>query len=306
MSTMETPPPDTPRPPGPARAALPALREHAGRRSGVVPACGAAAGTEVVEARGWRVPLYLGGGLTALAVIGVILAIVALACRNDVVAGNPTRHADAVRGGAARRDRDDAAAGDDDAAAEHDAGPERRRPIRTPTRRPEREPTPSPTETATPDAERDRRTRARPTAAAARRSRAGRAADGDYTIIIESSSTAVGRREGRPAGAGQGPVGRRHPRLETTTRRSTAATRSCSPASTRASRTPRPRSTACARTSTTPTCVRSRRKRPTTAESRSAARRASGCTSTACAAGVDASTSTGISAAIEPLSAPRS
>jgi septal ring-binding cell division protein DamX len=52
--------------------------------------CGAAAGTEVVEARGWRVPLYLGGGLAALAVIGVILAIVALASRNDVVAGNPT------------------------------------------------------------------------------------------------------------------------------------------------------------------------------------------------------------------------
>jgi hypothetical protein len=43
-----------------------------------------------VEARGWRVPLYLGGGLAALAVIGVILAIVALASRNDVVAGNPT------------------------------------------------------------------------------------------------------------------------------------------------------------------------------------------------------------------------
>jgi hypothetical protein len=51
--------------------------------------CGAAAGTEVVEARGWRVPLYLGGGLAALAVIGVILAIVALASRNDVVADNP-------------------------------------------------------------------------------------------------------------------------------------------------------------------------------------------------------------------------
>jgi septal ring-binding cell division protein DamX len=44
----------------------------------------------VVEARGWRVPLYLGGGLAALAVIGVILAILALANRNDVVAGNPT------------------------------------------------------------------------------------------------------------------------------------------------------------------------------------------------------------------------
>jgi hypothetical protein len=44
----------------------------------------------VVEPRGWKVPLYLGGGLAALAVIGVILAIVALSSRNDVVAGNPT------------------------------------------------------------------------------------------------------------------------------------------------------------------------------------------------------------------------
>jgi len=44
----------------------------------------------VVEPRGWKVPLYLGGGLAALAVLGVILAIVALASRNDVVADNPT------------------------------------------------------------------------------------------------------------------------------------------------------------------------------------------------------------------------
>jgi len=35
------------------------------------------------------VPLYVGGGLAALAVIGVILAIVALASRNDEVAGTP-------------------------------------------------------------------------------------------------------------------------------------------------------------------------------------------------------------------------
>jgi septal ring-binding cell division protein DamX len=53
-------------------------------------ACGAAADTEVVEARGWRVPLYLGGALAALAVIGVIRAIVALATRNQEVAQNPT------------------------------------------------------------------------------------------------------------------------------------------------------------------------------------------------------------------------
>ena len=46
-------------------------------------ACGAAAGTEVVEAEGWRVPLYLGGGLVALAIIGVILAIVALSNQKE-------------------------------------------------------------------------------------------------------------------------------------------------------------------------------------------------------------------------------
>ena len=73
----------------------------------------------MVEARGWRVPLYLGGGLAALAVIGVILAIVALA--EPQGRGGGRSDADAVGlGGAAGRDRDGAAAGDDHAAAEHD------------------------------------------------------------------------------------------------------------------------------------------------------------------------------------------
>src|SRR4051794_36363970 len=54
-------------------------------------ACGAAAGTEVVEAEGWRVPLYLGGGVVALAIIGGILAIVALSNqKSEVPAGTPT------------------------------------------------------------------------------------------------------------------------------------------------------------------------------------------------------------------------
>jgi hypothetical protein len=63
-------------------------------------ACGAAADTEVVEARGWRVPLYLGGGLAALAVLGVILAIVALASRNDQVTPTATPVASAAPPGA--------------------------------------------------------------------------------------------------------------------------------------------------------------------------------------------------------------
>lgn len=45
--------------------------------------CGAAAASEVVEARAWRVPLYLGGGLFALAIIGVVLAVAAMADREQ-------------------------------------------------------------------------------------------------------------------------------------------------------------------------------------------------------------------------------
>jgi hypothetical protein len=41
-------------------------------------ACGAAASTEVAEPRGWRVPIMLTGGLALLAIIGVVLALVAL------------------------------------------------------------------------------------------------------------------------------------------------------------------------------------------------------------------------------------
>src|SRR3954470_4929308 len=89
---METPPPETPVQP----AAAPPER-RCPRCGSILAAdqewclhCGAAAGTEVVEARGWRVPLYLGGGLAALAVIGVIPAIAPLPSRNDVVADNPT------------------------------------------------------------------------------------------------------------------------------------------------------------------------------------------------------------------------
>src|SRR4051794_6027861 len=90
---METPPP----PDAPTPVETPGVERRCPRCGSALAAdqewclnCGAAAGTEVVEARGWRVPLYLGGGLAALAVIGVILAIVALTSRNDVVAGNPT------------------------------------------------------------------------------------------------------------------------------------------------------------------------------------------------------------------------
>jgi septal ring-binding cell division protein DamX len=90
MSTTETPPPpDTPVA-GPLERRCPRCGSALAADQEWCLNCGAAAGTEVVEPRGWRVPLYLGGGLLALAIIGVILAIVALTDRNDVVAGNPT------------------------------------------------------------------------------------------------------------------------------------------------------------------------------------------------------------------------
>jgi septal ring-binding cell division protein DamX len=92
VSTMETPPPppDASVPAGPPERRCPRCGSSLAADQEWCLNCGAAAGTEVVEARGWRVPLYLGGGLAALAVIGVILAILALASRNDVVSQTPT------------------------------------------------------------------------------------------------------------------------------------------------------------------------------------------------------------------------
>lgn len=102
MSTMETPPPppETALPPAPPERRCPRCGSALAADQEWCLACGAAADTEVVEAQGWRVPLYLGGGLAALAVIGVILAIVALASRNDEVAPTATPVASAAPPGA--------------------------------------------------------------------------------------------------------------------------------------------------------------------------------------------------------------
>src|SRR3954463_1870508 len=59
---METPPPETPVPLGPPDRRCPRCGAHLATDQEWCLNCGAAAGTEVVEARGWRVPLYLGGG----------------------------------------------------------------------------------------------------------------------------------------------------------------------------------------------------------------------------------------------------
>ena len=91
MSTMQTPPPEAPIPVGPPERRCPRCGSTLAPDQEWCLACGAAAGTEVVEAEGWRVPLYLGGGLVALAIIGVILAIVALSNqKSEVPAGTPT------------------------------------------------------------------------------------------------------------------------------------------------------------------------------------------------------------------------
>src|SRR3954469_18383241 len=78
MSTMQSPPPGSPVPAGPPQRPCPRCGSTLAPDQEWCLACGAAAGTEVVEARGWRVPIYLGGGLVALAVLGVVLAIAAL------------------------------------------------------------------------------------------------------------------------------------------------------------------------------------------------------------------------------------
>src|SRR3954462_11162034 len=90
MSTTQTPPPDAPPPVGPPERRCPRCGSTLSQDQEWCLACGAAAGTEVVEAEGWRVPLYLGGGLVALAVIGVILAIVALSSQKQEVSPTPT------------------------------------------------------------------------------------------------------------------------------------------------------------------------------------------------------------------------
>ena len=64
VSTMETPPTDpTAIQPGPPERRCPRCGSTLAPDQEWCLSCGAAAGTEVVEASGWRVPLYLGGGL---------------------------------------------------------------------------------------------------------------------------------------------------------------------------------------------------------------------------------------------------
>src|SRR5262245_45455177 len=73
---MQTPPP--PDAPAPPERRCPRCGHAMSPDQEWCLACGAAASTEVAEPRGWRVPIMLAGGLVLLAIIGVVLALVAL------------------------------------------------------------------------------------------------------------------------------------------------------------------------------------------------------------------------------------
>ena len=90
MSTMQGIPPEQPVPAGPPERRCQRCGTTLAPDQEWCLACGAATDTEIVEARGWRVPIYLGGGLAALAIVGVVLAIIALSSSKEEVAGKPT------------------------------------------------------------------------------------------------------------------------------------------------------------------------------------------------------------------------
>lgn len=176
MSTMETPPTDpnaVQQPPGPPERRCPRCGSTLSPDQEWCLSCGAAAGTEVVEARGWRVPLYLGGALTALAVIGVILAIVALSSRKDEVPGSPTPApgASAAPPGATATPL----------ATFTPAPSASADPNATPSTDPNLTPTPTPEASPTVTAE--------PTVDAGTGTGGFTGADGDYTVIIESATS---------------------------------------------------------------------------------------------------------------------
>ena len=87
MSTTQTPPPDATAPP---ERRCPRCGHAMAPDQEWCLACGAAASTEVAEPRGWRVPIVLAGGLGLLAILGVVLALVALSGGGEKLAPTPT------------------------------------------------------------------------------------------------------------------------------------------------------------------------------------------------------------------------
>jgi hypothetical protein len=166
MSTMQSPPPDSPVPAGPPERRCPRCGSTMAADQEWCLACGAAAGTEVVESTGWRVPLYLGGGLVALAIIGVIVAIVALSDqKQETPTGTPTPQGTAAVPTVSPLPTSSA----------------------IPTVSPAPTISPVPTETAT--AEPTDTPTAEPTTEGSGTFSGWTGADGDYTIIIASEDT---------------------------------------------------------------------------------------------------------------------
>ena len=175
MSTMETPPPPpdaTTTPLAPPERRCPRCGSTLAPDQEWCLACGAAAGTEVVETSGWRVPIYLGGGLVALAVLGVILAIAALSNQEEPTGnGTPTPAASAQPPGATP-------------TVPPAVTPIQPTPTPSVTPVPSETPTvdPNPTETPTPEPS--------PTDTPDSGAFGGwTGSDGDYTIIIESADS---------------------------------------------------------------------------------------------------------------------
>jgi predicted nucleic acid-binding Zn ribbon protein len=91
---MQKPPPDAPAPP---ERRCPRCGHAMAPDQEWCLACGAAASTEVAEPRGWRVPIMIAGGLALLAVLGVVLALVALSGGGEKLAeATPTPSPQAV------------------------------------------------------------------------------------------------------------------------------------------------------------------------------------------------------------------
>jgi len=92
---MQTPPP--PDAPAPPERRCPRCGHAMAPDQEWCLACGAAASTEVAEPRGWRVPIMIAGGLAALAILGVVLALVALSGGGEKLAeATPTPSPQAV------------------------------------------------------------------------------------------------------------------------------------------------------------------------------------------------------------------
>jgi septal ring-binding cell division protein DamX len=144
----------------------------------VVPGVWGGGRDRVVEAEGWRVPLYLGGGLVALAVIGVVLAILALSNQKQEVTPTPTPGASAVPPGATPT-----VSPIPTSSAIPTSPPAGTEPTVSPEPTTTAEPTVSPEPTATEAPTTDPGTGTFP---------GWTGSDGDYTIIIESAKSQSG------------------------------------------------------------------------------------------------------------------